>query len=94
MATFVINKLKNRFRFKIDDVNYLEKEHYKYMYEIVNVTYDTLWNNHRKLLRNYNLSIERYRQLKIDYDMLVEEVVRYRRMFCSDAGSSVGKNYV
>ena len=92
MATFVINKLKNRFRFKIDDVNYLEKEHYKYMYEIVNVTYDTLWNNHKELLQNYNLFIEQYWQLKIDYDTLVEEVTR--RMFYSDAGSSVGKNSV
>ena len=79
---------------EIDDVNYLEKEHYKQMYEIVNATYDTLWNNHRGLLQNYNLSIERYWQLKTDYDMLVEEVARYKRMFYSNAGLSTGENSV
>ena len=40
---------------------------------------------------NFDLSSERYRQSKIDYDALPEKINRYERIFHHDTESSMGE---
>ena len=91
---FAIDKLKEKLNFEIEDFNFDDKEHYKYMYERINNRYEDLQYEYRQLEWEHKLSINRCKHLMDDYINLKKEVQRYRKIFRPDSESSIDENNI